>query len=260
MGLLVPVVLFALLWAGVHFLGRATGSVKQGDAIRLIGADRSVLLRQGGFYAGLSAAGRARFDQRVVELVYEKDWIGRDLTVTREMKVRIAGAIAQVTFGFADLLLLHFRKVVVYPDAYRNPRTGRMHIGEVAPGAGLLVFSWKHFTEGYEHPSDARNVAVHEVAHALWFENTIPNAEDDFLDRQALKRWQELATAEMARIKAGQGALFRAYAATNQAEFFAVAVEYFFEQTLLFRQRSPELYATLCVLLRQDPARALHHA
>ena len=51
--------------------------------------------------AGLSAAGRARFDQRVVELVYEKDWIGRDLTVTREMKVRIAGAIAQVTFGFA---------------------------------------------------------------------------------------------------------------------------------------------------------------
>ncbi len=248
--------MLAMLLGGVHLLGRLTGRIAHGERLRIRQADRELLLRQGRFYASLSTAARRRFEERIEAIIYEKDWIGRGLEVSRVMKVRIAAAIAQVTFGFEDLLLLHFRKVVVYPTAYRNPRTGRMHIGEVAPGAGLLVFSWEHFTAGFDSPDDARNVAVHEVAHALWFENHIPNAEDDFLDRRALERWERLAGEEIARIRSGMGGLFRDYAATNQAEFFAVAVEYFFEQADAFHERLPELYATLCVLLRQDPARA----
>ena len=49
-------------------------------------------------------------------------------------------------------------------------------------------------------------------------------------------------------------AFLRSYAGTNEAEFFAVAVEYFFERPQEFQTALPELYGTLGSLLRQDPA------
>jgi len=58
----------------------------------------------------------------------------------------------------------------------------------------------------------------------------------------------------MAAIKAGKPSLLRAYAATNQEEFFAVAVEYFFERSIEFREQLPELYSVMSGLLDQDPA------
>lgn len=259
MGIFVLVLVGALFFLGacymiLHFLLGIAGIGLHG-LLPMRAADRALLVEHCAFYNALVPRQRKRFERRVKELMLEKDWIGRGLPITAEIRVRISAAIAQVTFGFDDLLLLHFRKIAVYPDAYRNPRTGAMHIGEAAPGAGLLIFSWKHFEEGFDEPHNGRNLGLHEVAHALWFENVIPNAEDDFLDAPTLKRWRLLARDEADRIHAGEDRFFRDYAATNQAEFFAVAVEYFFEQPRPFQEHLPELYATLCDLLRQDPLR-----
>lgn len=253
-GLLVIVL---VLWSGTKLFSRISSLYQPGEEIRLTAADRSLFLHQGGFYHALSPQGKAFFERRVVELVFEKDWEGHGLAVTREMKVRIAAALVQLTFGFKDLLLLNFRRIIIHPDAYDNPRTGKRHIGEAVPGQQALAFSWKHFVEGFTNPGDAMNVGLHEAAHALWFENMIPNGEYDFLPAGPLVQWNQLAQEEMERIHAGRSRLFRDYAATNQAEFFAVAVEYFFEQPAAFRERLPELYTCLAKLLRQDPAAAL---
>ncbi len=43
------------------------------------------------------------------------------------------------------------------------------------------------------------------------------------------------------------------YGATNKAEFFAVASEYFFSRPDLFRQEHPELYALMQQIFRQEP-------
>ena len=67
-------------------------------------------------------------------------------------------------------------------------------------------------------------------------------------------KWIALAHAEIVRIQRGQHAFLRSYAGTNEAEFFAVAVEYFFERPQEFQTALPELYGTLGGLLRQDPA------
>ena len=108
--------------------------------------------------------------------------------------------------------------------------------------------------QGYAHPRNAFNVGLHEMAHALWFENAIENGEDHFLDGGLLHRWNELAHAEVALIRDGRPLFLRSYAGTNEAEFFAVAVEYFFERSREFQTALPELYGTLSGLLRQDPA------
>jgi Mlc titration factor MtfA (ptsG expression regulator) len=49
--------------------------------------------------------------------------------------------------------------------------------------------------------------------------------------------------------------LFRSdYAAENDAEFFAVACEYFFEQPLVLASEYPQVYRLLAAFFRQDPA------
>jgi Mlc titration factor MtfA (ptsG expression regulator) len=46
---------------------------------------------------------------------------------------------------------------------------------------------------------------------------------------------------------------FREYACTNTHEFFAVAVEIFFERPEGFKNEFPDLYNVLVRLLNQDP-------
>jgi len=91
------------------------------------------------------------------------------------------------------------------------------------------------------------------MAHALHFENMIVNDEHDFFETSLLKKWNKLAVIEMEHIQKEENSFFRKYGATNPHEFFAVAVENFFERPQEFSDHSPELFRTLTSLLNQDP-------
>lgn len=92
------------------------------------------------------------------------------------------------------------------------------------------------------------------MAHALEIENLIDNDEYDFLPPAVWEQWQEQAAAYRSQMSQNGSDFFRAYAATNEQEFFAIAVENFFGRPAEFQAYAPELYDTLCLLLRQDPA------
>jgi MtfA peptidase len=218
---------------------------------------KAILVKYAISYQRAHAKDRQRMERIVATFVNDKEWVGAGINVAEEMKVMISACAAQLLKGHADLVLKHFDKIIVYPDTYRNHRSGRMHEGEVRPATGTIVISWDDFLNGYAHTHDAHNVGLHELAHAFWFENTIENGEDNFLNTRFLARWNELAGSEVRSIKAGNSSFFRDYAGTNEAEFFAVAVEYFFEQPLEFRDALPDHYAVLCSLLKQDPAATL---
>lgn len=253
-------IIFCVILFSLGFLYRFSREFTDLLSISLYGVlplaakHRATLENWSSFYRGLAPPDRKQFERRVKELLYEKDWIGKGIAVTTEMKVRIAGAAAQVTMGFDSLLLLHFSKIIIVPGEYLNKRTGQRHVGEVSPGTGAIVLSWANFQEDFARPTDAHNVGLHEMAHALWFENGINDGEFHFLQPALLDRWKQLAQTEIDHIHDGGGRFFRNYAGTNQAEFFAVAVEYFFEQPLEFKAALPELYGTLSGLLRQDVA------
>ncbi len=249
MGLLVLLVVLGLLvlWAAsISGLFRGTGSLT--DRQRLLLAKYALP------YQRLPRSEQQRFEHTVSIFLNDKEWTGAGIEVAEEMKVMIGSCAAQLLQGFPDVELLHFQRIVVYPDSYRSPRSGQLHQGEVRPLVGLIIISWDDFVHGYSLSKDAHNVGLHEMAHALWFENTIENGEDHFLRPELLKEWCALANAEITRINAGEDRFFRDYAGTNQAEFFAVAVEYFFERPLEFRAALPSLYGSLAALLRQDPA------
>ena len=115
------------------------------------------------------------------------------------------------------------------------------------------LLSWKSFAQGYMDTTDASNLGLHEMAHALRLENGILNGEQHFLEGSVLKEWRIVAEKEMKKINKGGDSLFRKYAGVDRHEFFSVAVENFFEKPLEFSQTLPEVYQLMGKLLNQDP-------
>ena len=172
--------------------------------------------------------------------------------VTWDMKVLISASAVQLTFGFPKVNLSWFRYILIYPETFYSKANQKHHKGEVNPKAKTIVLSWKYFVQGYLKP-DGRNLGLHEMAHALRLENRIMNEEYNFLDHEVLEEWEARASRTMEEIKSGVEEFFRRYGATNNEEFFAVAVENFFERPAEFKSKHPLTYQTMCRLLRQDP-------
>ncbi len=209
------------------------------------------------YYQQLNTKNKDLFERRVQKFIHLKDFIPRGLTeVTDEMKTLIAGSAIQITFGLPRIYFSHFKKILVYPDDYYSKISRQYHQGEVNLNGGIIVLSWKNFARGYMDHQDGRNLGLHEMAHALRLENGILNNEYGFLDDGDLQEWTKLSYAEIELVRAGNSHFFRDYAATNSQEFFAVAVENFFERTMEFKEQKPALYAVLTRLLNQDPSRA----
>jgi len=93
------------------------------------------------------------------------------------------------------------------------------------------------------------------MAHALRIENRIRNEDYNFFDPYLLEKWKELSVSEREKMENGSSTFLRDYAMTDKEEFFAAAVEHFFENPKKFNHERPELYDTLAGLLRQDPLR-----
>jgi Mlc titration factor MtfA (ptsG expression regulator) len=137
-------------------------------------------------------------------------------------------------------------------------------LGE-AWGSGIVVLAWASVVTGAADPADGRNLVFHEFAHQLAFEHhltsmltgpdvAVVNAADWL---RVLAQSYERFCGE---VETGVPTVLHPYAATNEAEFFAVATEVFFEKPRDLRLAYPELYAQLKRLYLQDPAEALPHA
>lgn len=177
---------------------------------------------------------------------------GGGFEVTQPTRFLIAAAQVQLTFGYRRFYLSRFRNILVYPEEYKNKKTGHYHQGEVN-GRGIIVLSWNNFLKGYKDPHDRINLGLHEMAHALMLTIIHTNDHEAGLDHY-LNKVLKLSLPEIKRIKQQKAHLFRSYAGSNTFEFFAIAIENFFEDPSRMRDELPAIYHHLCTLLKQDPA------
>ncbi|MFW5707116.1 MAG: zinc-dependent peptidase [Bacteroidota bacterium] len=213
------------------------------------------LIRNFPFYNALSDRNKLIFERRVQKFIDMKQFIPRGIgEITPEMKTLIAGSAIQLTFGYSSIYFRHFWRILVYPDEYYSNITKKYHKGEVNLG-GIIVISWKSFKEGFRSHADGNHLGFHEMAHALRLINIVENPEYDFYDRRIMQAFDVEATREMENIRQSNGNMspFREYGGTNKDEFFAVAVEVFFEQPTHFRDHNPRLYTLLAMILKIDP-------
>ena len=212
-----------------------------------------ILEKKSKFYQKLSPENKKLFEKRVNKFIAMKKFIPRGelKKVTDEMKTLIAATAVQITFGYPHIYFRHFWRILIYPDTYYSTITKKRHYGEINLH-GLIILSWKKFVEGFKNYADGRNLALHEMAHALIAENRTDNSEFNFIDNDLLKVFDNYYQAEKEKIKNNDNSFFRNYGATNEHEFFSVAVENFFERPAEFYEYNPGLYAITGRILKQD--------
>ncbi|MFY0605720.1 MAG: zinc-dependent peptidase [Cyclobacteriaceae bacterium] len=234
-----------------HGLGRKVFNMVK----PLNAAQKAILINHFRFYGYLPPKSQRIFEKRVAKFMALKEFIPRNMSaVTEEMKVLISASAIQLTFGFPNVFLSYFKHIIVFPDQFYSNEGRNFHKGEVNPKVQAVVLSWKHFVEGYAG-SEGINLGLHEMAHALRLENIVMNQEYNFLNPEAILQWQVLADQQMALVKSGETLFFRNYGSTDKEEFFAVAVELFFERPGDFMNYSSQLYKALANVLNQDPIR-----
>lgn len=214
-----------------------------------------VLHGQYKFYDRLAGEHKLHF-LRLVRDHYEYfDFIPRKIKLTREMKTIISSAAAQLVLRLPPESLTFWTRIIIYPADYESKITGQRHQGEVNPGLRTIVFGWTGVTKGLHRDEDGLNLLLHEFAHALWLEHKLTSHRYSVLDPYWVSEFERLAHDEMQRLQADETHFFRRYAFGNMEEFFAVAVENFFERPVQLEAELPQFYQVLQQILRQTPPR-----
>lgn len=212
---------------------------------RLPTEQQVLLAKEFTFYKKLSDGRKVYFEHRVNKFIEVYNFAGRDgLEVTDEMKVKIAATSVMLTFGMRKYLYDVFTTIILYPDIYASPRDGAMHKGEFNPALGVIVFSWPDFEQGLLFDNDNLNLGLHEFAHALHFDSLRKRRRgaSASIYRDMYNEIMVYVANTEKRARLVEQNYFRRYAYTNQLEFMAVILEYFFETPQDFKQKFPELY------------------
>jgi len=231
----------------------------------------AIVQRNVPMFARLSEADRDELLRRVRVFIAEKNFEGAGgLTMTDEVRVTIAAQACILLLRLDDDdYYPRLRSIVVYPSAYKVPRVemdgvierehDAVHLGE-SWGHGTVVLSWNSARHGAADPRDGKNVILHEFAHQLDQEDGAADGTPE-LERLAFYApWARVLSEHYLALRkaarTGRKTLLDQYGATNEAEFFAVASECFFERPVQLRLRHPELYDELSGYYGQDPAGA----
>ncbi|MEO3711802.1 zinc-dependent peptidase [Roseateles flavus] len=221
---------------------------------------RSLLRREWPLYRRLTPPQQRRLQQLVQVFVAEKPIIGcGGLKVSTAMKVLIAAQACLPLLGHARGVYPQLSQVLLYPAAFALQRVHDLGAGvqmerrEWLSGEswqqGQVILSWQDVVAGARVPDDGRNVVIHEFAHQLDQANGRANGAPPLGSREAHAHWAAVMQVEFQALKQalaqGLPCLLDPYAATDEAEFFAVASESFFEQGELMAQHHPRLYALL---------------
>ncbi len=205
-------------------------------------------------------------------IVAEKNWEGcGGLEITDEIKVVIAAQAALLLIGIEHDHHRRARTILVYPSTYKVPRRegegiggDSSHVAGQAWYRGPIILSWDAVEHGAWDPKDGHNLVFHEFAHKLDMLDGYVNGTPELHEREDYRIWAKIMTEEYRALRDGSGKsraqVLDRYGATNEAEFFAVATESFFEKSLQMEKRHPDLYALLRDYYRQDPAERLRRA
>jgi Mlc titration factor MtfA (ptsG expression regulator) len=265
------VVALALAWMGWLLAGPAWQHWRRHRIARrpFPAAWREVLRRQVPIVARLPAALQLQLKRRMLVFIAEKPVIGcNGLQVSEAMRVVIAAQACLLLLNRRGEGFPNLRQVLLYPDPFVVDRVapaaaGVLHeqrraLAGESWAQGQVILSWADVQAGAAAPDDGRNVVIHEFAHQLDQESGAANGAPWLGRRERYQRWSQVLGAEFARLhqrlERGEPTLLGDYAASEPAEFFAVASEVFFEQPQRLADDAPALYAELRGYYRVDPA------
>ncbi len=223
-------------------------------------AEKKMLLQEHvPFYSSLAADQRLSFEKRVQYFLSTVTITGVNTTVTELDKVLIGASAIIPIFGFPGWEYINLNEVLVYPDSFgeefEQEGQHRHTLGMVGTGAlnHVMILSQHELRQSFVNRSAKTNVAIHEFIHLLdKTDGSIDGIPETLMDKQYVVPWLKLIQQNIKRIIDNKSDI-NSYGATSEAEFFAVASEYFFERPDLLQSKHPELYELLSQVFRQQP-------
>jgi Mlc titration factor MtfA (ptsG expression regulator) len=191
------------------------------------------------------------------------------LQLTPPMQAVIAAQACVLSLGHTVDAFGHVRSILVYPDRYRAPDVWEDEAGIVTEEVderdgeawhwGTVVLAWRELVAD-ARSLNGRNLVLHEMAHQIDLLDTVESSRFGSPDERARhRRWRatflDLYEAFCTEVDAGRRVKgLDAYGAEDEAEFFSVATESFFERGAFLRTHQPALYELLREYFNQDPA------
>ena len=258
-----------LIWIVVFIINKIKSDRKKELMAKALSEEHKAILDTNfPVYKKLSPEQQKKLFGLINVFLDEKDFTGCEgLEITDEIKVTVAAQ--------ACLLLLNnrtqpwYRKlhtILIYPSAYvAQSKTQEadvisegdsVRLGE-SWGGGSIVLSWNHSLHGGKNFNDGSNVVLHEFAHQLDQVDGPADGVPNFDSAANYIDWANILGKEYKRLVhktlKNQKTLLDKYGATNEAEFFSVATECFFEKPRQMHKKHPELYSNLSKYYGLDP-------
>ncbi len=227
----------------------------------------TILQQEVPFFQALDEAEKNRFREEVRIFLSEKRITGIKTSVDDRVRVLVAASAIIPIFGFPGWEWTQIHEVLIYPmsfsEEYEIGKTGNADIlGMVGSGAmsRMMILSKPDLLSGFHMPQDRKNVGIHEFAHLMdKADGAVDGVPNVGLPRSAVIPWLKLVHREMDKIRHHHSDI-HPYGLKSEAEFFAVAAEYFFENPDKMQRKHPELYAMLERVFHQDPQSRMQHA
>jgi len=223
-------------------------------------------------YCTLNGAERKHLQELIQVFISEKSWEGcGGLELTNEIRVTISAQACLLLLNLSHNYYENVETIIVYPSEVVLPErklgffeTALEPLETMGPVSGQafhqgpVILAWDAVLHGgrAEH---AFNVVYHEFAHKLDMQDGAADGTPRLRDRAEYRDWVKTCSQEYLRllkdVEKGKRPFLDEYGATDEAEFFAVATEHFFNQPLQMIRAAPELYRVLKEYYRQDPAK-----
>ncbi|SFE97325.1 hypothetical protein SAMN05518672_11398 [Chitinophaga sp. CF118] len=225
----------------------------------LLGVYRAILNEHVEYYQDLDDIGKARFERMVREFLQYVRIEGVGTEITDLDRTLIASSAVIPIFGFPDWKYRNLTNVILYPDTFNHEFQfeggDRNILGMVGSGYmnGQMLLSREALVKGFSKPSGKGNTAIHEFVHLLdMSDGATDGIPENLMRHEYTIPWLQMMHQEMRRIEAGESDI-NPYALTNEAEFLAVAAEYFFQKPEQFKQNHPEIYKHLSQMFGLTP-------
>lgn len=212
------------------------------------------------YYQNLSEDKQLVFQQRMMLFLSEVYIDSVQFELEELDKILIAASAVIPVFGFKEWHYTNLSGVLLYPDNFNedmqfSSKDNARNIGGIVGNGRFekqMILSKKALYHGFNNTSDKSNTGIHEFVHLIdKLDERTDGVPERLLKHQYAIPWLNLIHKEMEAINNNQSDI-RKYGATNQAEFFAVASEYFFERPDLFKKKHPELYKMMVKSFNQN--------
>jgi len=226
----------------------------------LTDVDKKILDDYVAYYHNLDSTDKLKFEQKVAAFFssVKIEAVGLEMTTLDELLIASSAVIP--IFGFDDWQYKNLTSVLLYPDTFNKDfefEGGERNImGMVGAGYmnGQMILSRSALRHGFSKSAGKENTAIHEFVHLLdKSDGATDGVPENLMAHEYTLPWIKMMHEEIAKIEDNKSDI-NPYAITNEAEFFAVVSEYFFEKPELFKDKHPELYFQLSRIFAQQPA------